>query len=83
MVSSRVMYSVALFVLVMSLVVVTRPSLVFDERGVPKPFGVGDGGTMFPLGVVTVFVAVLSTYALAFAELASPSRPPQPRRLFG
>lgn len=67
---ARVIYSCLFFVLVMALIAVARPRNVFDaSTGRPKPFGVGEGRTVFPLGVLVVVVAVLSLYAFAMIDL--------------
>jgi hypothetical protein len=66
---ARVLYSAFFFVLVMCLVYVAKPSAVFDDAGRPRPFGVGDNGTMVPLGVVTVVAAVLGMYLFSLVDL--------------
>jgi hypothetical protein len=66
---ARVVYSCLFFVLTMALIAVARPSSVFDASGRPRPFGVGEGRTVFPLGVVVVIVSVLSLYAFALIDL--------------
>ena len=68
---ARVVYSCLFFVLSMALIAVARPRAIFDTDGRPKPFGVGEGRTVFPLGVVVVVVAVLSLFAFALIDLFS------------
>ena len=71
MYAPRVVYSVIFFVLVMTLLVVSKPSALFDPRseGRPRPFGTGPGHTMFTLGVVTVLLAVLSLYMFTLIDM--------------
>lgn len=70
---ARVLYSAALFVLVMALIIIARPRALFRADGAPRPFGVSDGQeggtTVFPLGVATVVVAVLSLYTFTVIDL--------------
>lgn len=65
---ARVVYSSVFFVLVMALVVLTKPSLMFAEDGQVRPFGFrasdpppsasAPAPTPLPLGAVAVAVAV-------------------------
>ena len=68
-VNSRVIYSVLFFVLLMILVVLSKPSLVFDTNGAPKPFGIGEDKTMFSLGVLSIVIAILSFYVFCLIDL--------------
>lgn len=63
-----VLYGVMLFVLLMVLLMVTRPSSVFDEDSRPRAFGTGPERTMCPLGVVTVVLAIISIYSFALLD---------------
>lgn len=66
--SSRVLYATGFFALLMTWVVVLRPSAVFAEDGRPRPFGTAPGATMYPLGVITVVAAAISLYIFAFID---------------
>lgn len=68
-VAPHVMYSVALFVLAMILLIVARPRHVFDHDGRPRPFGCGKDQTMVSLGVLTAVIAILITYTCAIVHL--------------
>jgi hypothetical protein len=70
--SARVVYSVLFFLLLMTLIVVAKPSALFeaDSRGGrPRPFGTGPGRTWLPLGVVTVVLAVLCLYSFTLVDV--------------
>lgn len=68
--AARVVYSILFYALSMALIVVSRPQLVFDERtGNPLPFGVGEGKTLFSLGVITVGLALLAFYLFALIDM--------------
>lgn len=68
-INSRVIYSSLFFILLMILVVVSKPSLVFHKDGSLKDFGIGDEKTMFSLGVFTSVVAILSFYAFCIIDI--------------
>lgn len=78
--SARVVYSVAFFILVMVLLFSTRPSWLFDRFGSVIPFGVGPDHTLFNMGSITVACAAISLFAFAIIDLvytfpASDARP--------
>ena len=68
-VPARVIYSTLFFALAMILVAVVRPAAFFTPSGEPRPFGTGEGRTVFPLGVLVVVAAVLSLYLFALIDL--------------
>lgn len=67
--SSRVVYSVAFYVLLMILLFLSKPTVMFDTDGTLRPFGVGYDKTMFSFGVFTVVVAVLSFYIFCIIDI--------------
>lgn len=69
----RVAYSILFFVMAMAIVLVSRPTLLFDKSHElsPRPFGLGPGRTLFSLGAVTVCLAVLSFYVFALIDMIS------------
>ena len=68
--AARVIYSILFYALSMALIIVSRPKLIFDERsGDPLPFGIGEGKTLFSLGVVTVALALLAFYLFALIDM--------------
>ena len=68
-VNSRVIYSILFYVLVMMLIVVSRPSVIFERDGSMKPFGVGMDKTMFSMGVFAVVLAIMSFYVFCIIDL--------------
>lgn len=68
-ISSRVIYSVLFYLLLMILIYVSKPSILFDEKGNIRFFGIGDDKTMFSLGVLTVVIAVVSFYIFCIIDL--------------
>lgn len=69
MVTQRVLYATLFFVLLMLLILVAKPSVMFDTRGDLRPFGVGDEKTPFALGVVVVALSVLSFYVFCIIDV--------------
>lgn len=75
--ATRVVYSIVFFVLMMLLIIVSRPSWIFDpETGAPRPFGFSDDSdaskrrsTLFSFGVVVVLASVLSLYTFSWIDL--------------
>lgn len=67
--AARVAYSILFYVLSMALVIISKPSVIFGKNGEPLPFGVGEGKTLYSLGVVTVALALLSFYFFACIDM--------------
>jgi hypothetical protein len=68
-VAPRVLYSVLFYAMAMALIIVSKPSPVFDAGGKPIEFGLGPDKTLFSLGAVTVALAVLSFYIFALIDM--------------
>lgn len=68
-INSRVVYSLLFYILLMILIIVSKPLIMFDEAGQIKPFGIGDDKTMFSFGVLTVVVAIVSFYAFCIIDI--------------
>ncbi len=69
--ASRVALSTLLFVLVVALVVVSRPAWMFLPDGTPHPFGTDARGTPFSLGALVVVAAVLSFFTMGVIDLVT------------
>jgi len=68
-ISPRIIYSILFYVLLIILIILAKPSVMFQVDGTLKPFGIGDDKTMFSLGVFTVVLAVLSFYVFCMIDL--------------
>lgn len=64
----RVIYSTLFYVLVICLLIVSKPSFVFDDQGNMKHFGVGNDKTIFSLGVFVVALSIVSFYVFAVID---------------
>ena len=69
LVNDRVLYSILFYVLVLILILLVKPSAMFDEKSNLKPFGVGQNKTILSLGVVTVALAIVSYYLFCVIDL--------------
>ena len=68
--SARVVYSILFFVLASLLIVLAKPKFLFDsETGKPKPFGVGQGKTLFSLGVIILLVGVVTFFMFGLIDM--------------
>lgn len=65
----RSMYSVIFYVLIIVLIIVSKPSFIFDERGHVRGFGLGSQQTVFSLGVLVVALAIVAYYIFAMIDI--------------
>lgn len=68
-INQRVLYSSIFYILVVVLLIVSKPSLMFDKKGNLKQFGVNEEQTIFHLGVFVVALSIVSFYIFAFIDL--------------
>jgi amino acid transporter len=73
---TRVVLAMLFYAIVMGAVVVYRPRALFDENDEPRPFGAGKGKgqTVFDLGAVAAFVAIVSFALFTLVDLVAPER---------
>jgi hypothetical protein len=70
MLKQRVLYSIFFYGLVVGLLLLLRPAAVFDpETGRARPFGVGEGRTLYSLGVLSVALAIATFYIFALVDM--------------
>ena len=59
----RTLYSILFYVLVIVLIIVAKPSFLFDENNQIKQFGVGsENKTIISMGTIVFFLAIVSYY---------------------
>lgn len=68
-VNNRVQYSILAYVLLVSLIIVAKPSLLFDKVGQVKQFGIGEQKTIFSLGVLVVGLSIFVFYLFAIIDI--------------
>ena len=68
-INTRIVYSILFYILLIVLIVLTKPSIIFEPNDNLKPFGIGEDKTMFSFGVFTVVLAILSFYVFCLIDL--------------
>lgn len=68
--SSRVIYSVMFYILLVTLIYMVKPSIAFNQlTGEIKPFGVGPNKTVFSLGTITGVLSVVCFYFFCLIDI--------------
>lgn len=67
--NSRIIYSILFYVLLMILIVITKPNIMFEDDGNIKSFGIGDDKTMFSFGLFAILLAIISFYIFCMIDL--------------
>jgi hypothetical protein len=71
--NTRIIYSIVFYILLIILIIISRPSYLFDINGNLKPFGVDLDGTgnktMFSFGVFSVVLAIISFYIFCIIDM--------------
>ena len=65
----RVIYSLMFYSLIMTLLLVSKPDVMFEKDGNIKAFGVGSEKTVFSFGVFTVVIAIASFYTFTLIDI--------------
>ena len=71
-VNSRIIYATLFYILLLVLIIISKPALMFERDGELKPFGIDDGDgkkTIFSFGVFTVVLAILCYYLFCIIDL--------------
>jgi hypothetical protein len=68
--NQRTTYTVLFYILVILLIIISKPSFIFNDQGLIKPFGVGgDDKTIVSLGVMVVVLSIVSFYMFACIDV--------------
>lgn len=68
-INTRIIYAILFYILLIVLIIISRPSIMFESNGDIKRFGIGDDKTMFSFGVFTVVLSILSFYIFCMIDL--------------
>lgn len=68
-VNSRIVYALLFYILLIVLLIVSKPSVMFERDGSIRPFGVGEDKTMFSLGVFSMVLAIVSFYIFCLIDM--------------
>ena len=59
--------SILLYILVILFIIYLKPRMIFTKDGKIRQFGINNNGdTIYPLWLVTVFIAILCYYFVSF-----------------
>ena len=61
--------SIIIYLVLISIVIYNKPSLIFDNNGNIKKFGLGKKKTIYPLWLVVIVLSVLSFYMINIIKL--------------
>ena len=67
--TSRVVYSVLFYLLLILLLIISKPAFMFTKYGDIRIFGVGYGKTIFSFGVFVVALAIMSYYIFCVIDI--------------
>lgn len=67
--TSRVIYSVLFYTLLISIIFITKPTTAFDTHGLIKPFGIGQGKTVFSFGTIVTTLAIVVFYVFCLIDI--------------
>ena len=67
--NSRVIYSIVFFILLIILLYMSKSSIMFEQNGELKVFGLGPDKTLFSFGIITTIIAILSFYLFCVIDL--------------
>jgi hypothetical protein len=73
-ITGRIVYAVLFYVLLVILLVLAKPSIMFETDGSIKPFGVGEDKTMFSVGVFSIVLALVSYYVFCIVDMVFAKR---------
>jgi hypothetical protein len=68
-VNTRIIYAVMFYILLIMLVVVSKPAIIFETNGSIKRFGLGEDRTMFSMGVFSIVLAIISYYIFCMVDM--------------
>lgn len=69
LINSRIVYAVLFYVLLIMLIILAKPTMMFESDGSIKQFGVGEDKTMFSVGVFSVILALVSYYIFCLVDM--------------
>jgi hypothetical protein len=65
--SNIVLSSIVIFMFLFMIVIITKPSIIFNSDGTFRNFGIGySKKTVTPIWLVTIILAIISYFAILF-----------------
>lgn len=65
----RTIYATLFYILVVVLIIVSKPEFAFDSNNNIRAFGIGPNKSIVSLGVVSCVLAILSFYAFTLIDI--------------
>ena len=62
--NNRVKYTLLIYLVVVMIIIITRPKFMFKKNGEFKAFGIGKNKTVFPFWLI-IFVSIIIAYYIA------------------
>lgn len=69
MFSNRIWFSLVLFLTVISIIIIIRPSFMFDENNNVRSFGLENSKTLFSFGLICIVLPFLIFYLISFLNV--------------
>ena len=66
---SRIIYSITFYMLLMSLMYITKPKIMFTDDGEIIPFGLDKYQTLYSFSIFTVVSSILTFYMFCVIDL--------------
>jgi hypothetical protein len=67
--SKRTIYALLFYMLVVTLIIISRPGLMFTSGGNVKAFGLGNEKTIFSLGIFCAVTAIMCSYFFTLIDV--------------
>lgn len=66
--SSRILYAILFYILLLTIIYLNKPSMVFNENGSFKSFGLNNDDTLYSIGTLSVILSIVSFYIFALID---------------
>ena len=67
--SSRIFYAIVLYILLMTLIFLKKPSLLFHPNGSIKSFGLNENQTIYSVGIMSIVLSVICFYIFCLIDI--------------
>ena len=62
---NKLYFTIITYLIIISLIIYLKPSMIFTKDGKLKLFGINNGQTIYPLWIVVSIIAILSYYFIS------------------
>jgi hypothetical protein len=65
--NNYIFYAIIIYIIIISILIITKPDCIYDHNNSKfRQFGYTEGKTMFPIGILSIFVAVIIIILFSF-----------------